>query len=197
MPRAGYRKMFMSDIAVLAVLALTALGGCGGAGVIDYVRLEPGYQPQQFGYAAGGRDLKVDVQGNPFAIPQDEFAALVTNAMQGAHFGQPTNFTSSPGDSARADYRVRLLFNGAGTGRIVCAGEPAMIDPSPNRGDVRLLAAFCHNQDPLSYLTAHVSGLQDAHDPAFRDFVRQVTSNLFPPQNYQERDRGCVPPGDC
>ena len=191
--------MFMREIAVLAVLALAALGGCSRAGVIDYVRLEPRYQPQQCGSAAGGRDLMVEVQGNPFAISQDEFAALVTDAMQGAHFGQPTNFTTSPGDSARPDYRVRLLFNGPGasTGGIVCAGEPATIGPSPNRGDVRLLAAFCHNQDPLSYLTAHISGLQDAHDPALRDFVRQVTSNLFPPQNYQERNRGCVPPGDC
>ena len=35
------------------------------------------------------------------------------------------------------------------------------------------------------------------HDPAFRDFMRQVTTNLFPPQNRQEQDHNCVPPGDC
>jgi hypothetical protein len=35
-------------------------------------------------------------------------------------------------------------------------------------------------------------------DPAFRDFMRQVTTNLFPPQNRQEQDHNnCVPPGDC
>jgi len=119
---------------------------------------------------------------------------------QGAHFGQSTNFSTTPGDSAREGYRVRLPFNGPGasSGRIVCAGEPAVVAPSPESGDVRLLAAFCNGEYPLSYLSAHVSGIQDAHDPAFRDFVRQVATNLFPPQNRQEQDRNnCVPPGDC
>jgi hypothetical protein len=190
----------MRKLAFLATLALSGLGGCSGTGVIDYVHLEPGYRSQQFAYAAGGRDLAVDIQGNPFAMPKEEFDATVTAAMQGAHFGQPTNFTTSPGDSAREGYRVRLLFNGPGasSGRIVCAGEPAIIGPSPESGTVRLLAAFCGGDYPLSYLSAHVSGIQDAHDPAFRAFMRQVTTNLFPPQNRQEQDRnGCVPPGDC
>ena len=185
---------------VIAALGLAALGGCSGTSVIDYVHLEPGYRAQQFGYAAGGRDLKTDIQGNPFAMPKEEFDATVTAAMQGAHFGQATNFTTTPGDSARPGYRVRLLFNGpaASSGRIVCAGEPAIVGPSPEGGDVRLLAAFCNDQYPLSYLSAHVSGIQDAHDPAFRDFMRDVTTNLFPPQNRQEQEHdNCAPPGDC
>jgi len=183
-----------------ATLAFAALAGCGGTPIIDYVHLEPGYRAQQFAYAAGGRDLKADVQGNPFAMPKEEFDATVTDAMQGAHFGEATNFTTTPGDSARDGYRVRLLFNGPGasSGRIVCAGEPAVVGPSPESGNVRLLAAFCNGDYPLSYLSAHVSGIQDAHDPAFRDFMRQVTTNLFPPQNRQEQDHSnCVPPGDC
>jgi hypothetical protein len=190
----------MRKISLAATLAFAALAGCSGTPVIDYVRLEPGYRAQQFAYAAGGRDLEADVQGNPFAMPKEEFDATVTDAMQGAHFGQPTNFTTTPGDSARPGYRVRLLFNGPGasTGRIVCAGEPAIIGPSPEAGNVRLLAAFCNGPYPLSYLSAHVSGIRDAHDPAFRDFMRQVTTNLFPPQNRQEQDHdNCVPPGDC
>jgi len=190
----------MHKITLAATLGLAALSACSGTGVIDYVRLEPGYRPQQFAYAAGGRDLRVDLQGNPFAMPKDEFDSAVTDAMQGAHFGQPTNFTTTPRDSAREGYRVRLLFNGptASSGRIICAGEPAVVGPSPESGNVRLLAAFCNAEYPLSYLSAHVGGIRDAHDPAFRDFMRDVTTNLFPPQNRQEQEHdNCVPPGDC
>ena len=190
----------MRKIALAATLALTTIGGCSGTGIIDYVRLEPGYRAQQFAYAAGGRDLKADIQGNPFAMPKEEFDATVTDAMQGAHFGQPTHFTTTPGDSARPGYRVRLLFNGpaASSGRLVCGGEPAIIGPSSESGNVRLLAAFCNVDYPLSYLSAHVSGIRDAHEPAFRDFMRQVITNLLPPQNRQEQDHNnCAPPGDC
>jgi hypothetical protein len=183
----------------LSALGVLALAGCTGTGVIDYVQVKPGYRPQQFAYVAGGRDLMTDVQGNPFAMPQEEFNAAVTDAMQRAHFGPPTNFTTTPGETARLNYRVRLLFNGptASTGAAVCAGVPAIIGPSPGAGTVRLLAAFCNGERPMSYLSAHVDGVRDAHDPAFRDFMRQVTTNLFPPQNRPERDRNCVPPGDC
>src|SRR5438552_3662173 len=126
----------MYRITLAATLMLTTLGGCSGTGIIDYVHLEPRYRAQEFGYAAGGRDLRADVQGNPFAMPQNEFNAVVTDAMQGAHFGQPTNFTTTPGDSAREGYRVRLLFNGpdAGNGWILCGGEPAAVGPSPESG---------------------------------------------------------------
>jgi hypothetical protein len=132
-------------------------------------------------------------------MPQEEFAAAVTDAMQRAHFGPATNFTTTPGETARLNYRVRLLFNGpmASTGAAVCAGDPAIVGPSPETGDVRLLAAFCNGERPMTYLSAHVGGIQDAHEPAFRDFMRQVTINLFPPQNRVEQDRNCVPPGDC
>jgi len=190
----------MRNLILAATPAFAALIGCSGISVIDYVHLEPGYRQQQFGYAAGGRDLMTDIQGNPFAMPKEEFDATVTAAMQGAHFGRPANFTTAPGDSARPGYRVRLLFNGplAGSGRIVCAGEPAIVGPSPEGGNVRLLAAFCNGPYPLSYLSAHVSGIRDAHDPAFRDFMRDVTTNLFPPQNRGEQEHdNCVPPGDC
>ena len=190
----------MRNITLVAILTLATLGGCSGTGIIDYVHVEPGYRAQQFGYAAGGRDLKADIQGNPFAMPKDEFDAAVTDAMQGAHFGQPTHFTTTPGDSARQGYRVRLLFNGPGasSGWIVCAGEPAVVGPALESGNVRLLAAFCNGDYPLSYLSAHVSGIRDAHDPAFPEFMRQVTTNLLPPQNRQEQDHdNCTPPGDC
>lgn len=189
----------MHRSAALAAFGILGLAGCTGTGVIDYVQVKPGYRPQQFAYAAGGRDLMTDVQGNPFAMPQEEFNAAVTDAMQRAHFGQATNFTTTPGESARLNYRVRLLFNGptASTGAVVCAGEPTIIGPSPETGNVRLLAAFCNGERPFSYLSARVGGIQDAHDPAFRDFMRQVTTNLFPPQNRQEHDGNCVPPGDC
>jgi hypothetical protein len=55
----------MIKITLAAALGMAALPGCSGTGIIDYVHLEPGYRAQQFAYAAGGRDLRADVQGNP------------------------------------------------------------------------------------------------------------------------------------
>jgi hypothetical protein len=176
----------MRKTTLAATLALATLGGCSGTGVIDYVHLEPGYRQQQFAYAAGGRDLKADIQGNPFAMPKEEFDATVTDAMQGAHFGQPTNFTTTPGDSAREGYRVRLLFNGPGasSGRIVCAGEPAIVGSSPESGNVRLLAAFCNGDYPLSYLSAHVSGITTtASRPAIARRRRPRVAYCHSPMN--------------
>jgi hypothetical protein len=187
----------MRTLAAMGLLA--AVTGCAGIGVIDYIQVKPAYSPQLFAYAAGGRDLMTDIQGSPFAMPQEDFNAAVTDAMQRAHFGPATHFTTTPGETARLNYRVRLLFNGptASTGAIVCAGEPTPIAPAPENGNVRLLAAFCNGERPLTYLTAHAAGIRDAHDPAFRDFMRQVTINLLPPQNRDAQDRNCVPPGDC
>lgn len=190
----------LSPIAVATCLALSACVGAGGLSYAPQVRTYPSYQPSDLSYAAGGKDLRTEIVGNPFGGPQAEFEAAVTAAMYRAHFGPAVNFTTAPGPQARQIHRLRLIFNGAtaSSGYEICDGDLADVPPQQVTGNVEVLAAFCRGSKPLTYLSAKTSGIGGANDPAFTAFMRQVAVLLFPPQNREIRDhRNCVPPGDC
>src|SRR5690606_19560711 len=102
-----------------SLLTVSMLGGCagaggiGGTGQIDFVRVATSYSRADFSYAGSGRDFATEIVGTPFpSVPQAAFEEAVTAAMQGAHFGPPAHFTTTPDDSARLTYRVRMLWNG-------------------------------------------------------------------------------------
>lgn len=194
--------MSRSPLAV-ALVAVLALAGCsstpfGDAGRIHYVRVESGYSRSDFAYGAAGRDMTTEILGNPFpGVSQAVFDQAVTDAMQGAHFGQPTHFTTTPDDTARPVYRVRMLWNGplSANGARLCESAPENAPyegggPDPD-GQTRLVAAFCRSDRPATYLVGSIGGVTSTDDPRFVSFVRQVTTQLFPPRD------GTFEPGDC
>lgn len=174
----------------LALAAALALGACAagsgiGGGRIDFVRVETAYSRADFAYAGAGRDLTTEILGNPFVgVAQAAFDQSVTDAMQGAHFGPRTHFTTAPDETARPVYRVRMLWNGPpGTnGGALCDGTP-LAGGGPASGEVRLIAAFCRSDRPATYLSGSVDGVTGPDDPRFIGFIRQVTSQLFPPRD--------------
>jgi len=173
----------MLRAAPLALAACLIAGSAAASGVISYSKLSYSYSPRDIAYAGGPGELWTEVVGNPFGATQAEFDRAVTGAMYGAHFGPPTKFTTAPGPSARRIFHVRLLFNGTATNdAVVCAGPPPPVPASPG-GDVVLYAAFCQNDESLSFLRAAGDGFSGPNDPQFEDFMRQVTMKLFPPQN--------------
>ncbi|GIK96040.1 MAG: hypothetical protein BroJett029_02490 [Alphaproteobacteria bacterium] len=183
-----------------ALVAALALAGCsstpfGDAGKIHYVRVESGYSRSDFAYGAAGRDMTTEILGNPFpGISQAAFDQAVTDAMQGAHFGRPTHFTTTPDDSARPVYRVRMLWNGplSANGGRLCDGTDFEGGGGPHPdGEARLLVAFCRSDRPATYLVGSIGGVTGPDDPRFVSFVRQVTTQLFPPRD------GTFEPGEC
>lgn len=180
------RRVLVPVLVVVAVL----LGGCAegrvGGGKIDFTRVDSSWSRSDFAYAAAGRDLTTEILGNPFGgVSQNDFEQAVTAAMQGAHFGPATNFTTTPGESARPLFRVRMLWNGptSTSGARLCEDTPVQGGGPEAGGRVRLIAAFCRGGRASTYLMGSVDGVRGPDDPRFTEFVREATMALFPPRD--------------
>ena len=169
---------------IISVALATCLLACTAAtaSVINYSWLSYSYSPHDIAYAGGPGELWTEVSGNPFMGTKADFDQIVTQSMYGAHFGPPTHFTTTPGPTARRMFHVRLLFNGTATDQgHICMGPPEPILGAPTNGLV-LYAAFCQDNDALSFLRAEGT-FAGPKDPNFTDFMHDVTMKLFPPQN--------------
>jgi hypothetical protein len=168
-------------IAVVLAVCLIA-GAASASSMISYSWLSYSYSPRDIAYAGGPGELWTEVAGNPFFGTKADFDQMVTQSMYGAHFGPPTKFTTTPGPNARRIFHVRLLFNGTATDQgAICNGPPQAIPGAPS-GSIVLYAAFCQGNDALSFLRA-AGDFSGSNDPAFTDFMHDVTMKLFPPQN--------------
>ena len=108
-------------------------------------------------------------------------------------FLQPTNFTTTPGPSARPQYRAVLLFNRADR-----AAQPDLPEPgqgagrragrnhAPDRGVLPAAAAFS------AQVTGELEGVTGIDDPRFRRLIRQMVPLLFPPIDPTEDDETAV-----
>jgi hypothetical protein len=186
-------------LALSLLLAACTSGSSGGksysSGSIYWTYYDTSYTPiQDIAMAGGSGQLLTQVLGNPFDVDQEQFDKATTDAMYGAHFGPATHFTTTPNGSFKRKFYVRLAFDGAGINSI-CTSPPS--PPARNAkpsGSVSLDAAFCQDGEVLSYLEGGGSGYSGPEDPRFVEFMRQVTTNLFPPNNSTLR-RG--QPGNC
>ena len=83
-------------------------------------------------------------------------------------------------------FYVRLGFGGENPLSIntICTIPPS--PPTRNEranGSVSLAAAFCQEGRPLTYLEGGGRGYTGPDDPRFIAFMKNVTSQLFPPNN--------------
>lgn len=153
------------------------------------------YTLPEVAYAASDRDLRVVVQGNPFAMDPQAFGKLITDNMQNRIVGVRTHFTTTPNDTARPDYRVVLAFNPAQTtlNSALC-GPQAIPTKPPGGGPIVLQGAFCRGGGPLSSATGWLDRPQGPADPDFRSLISDMTYALFPSTR---ADAGCSGGIDC
>ncbi|MSO76811.1 MAG: hypothetical protein EXQ87_07850 [Alphaproteobacteria bacterium] len=164
----------------VAALFGVVLAGCAATGGdLTHSERYPAYTGSVMRYAAGGRDLVVDIRGNPTAAPEAEFGGAVLRAMQ-ATYGGDTRFTATPDNRARLNFRVILLFGAPAdsNGRALCAGDPVGAAPPGNR--LRLQAAFCQRHTVLSEVVGEASAIAGSADPALTRLVERVTLALLP-----------------
>jgi hypothetical protein len=164
------------------VLALL-LAGCAGRPYVYNETLSSAYRTSEFGYGAGRRDLTTVIRGNPFGMDQETFdRALIEILNRNQPRPQPTNFTTTPGESARPAYRALFIFNSPPVvnNLSVCREEVPQVDA----GDLtRVTAAFCRRGGALTSLTAQIEALDGVDDPRFEELMSQVVALLFPLHN--------------
>jgi hypothetical protein len=153
------------------------------------------YSPLEFSAAAGGRDLRTDIHGNPFPIEQTAFNHAVTQLMQNKHFGPSTHFTTTPNETANPNYRVVMVFNSSGTvlNTNLCSAAP--IPTRPATGEpIRVQAAFCRG-GTLTSATGWAPAVASPEAPTFQRLIADTTFSLFPFRDpNQDDDQGCWMP---
>ena len=145
------------------------------------------YRPAEYGYGAGRRDLLTVIRGDPFGLGQQRFeAAMIEVLARHPPRPQPTNFTTTPGPSARLAYRAVFLFDAppAVLDRRLCR-QPVEDLPQVEIGEaLRITAAFCRNQGLLTAVAGDIpGGLTGIDDPKFDDLIELVIARLFPNVN--------------
>lgn len=187
---------------LLAAFGALVVAGCAiwGPNRISYVALDPGYRLNEFAFAGSTGSLRLVVTGDPFLLGRERFGKAVSEAMYGNHFGPRVEFTTDPKAEVTGSYKVVMMFDAplsAGEAT-VCKTSPAAEsaaataseESSPDR-PVHVVAAFCRGPQPLTNL-AGVMARTGVDDPAFLDFVAQMTLRLFPannPEMHPDHDR--------
>jgi hypothetical protein len=175
-------------IAVLAACALL-LAGCAGDSTIYNNMISAAYRPYDYGYGAGRRDLTTVIVGNPFDIDQDELDTRLTAMMnESPTFLQPTHFTTTPGPSARPQYRAMLLFNRQTVLPTTACRAPEQIPVAELGETMRLTAVFCRYGGYLSTVTGELKNVTGIDDPRFQRLIRTMVPLLFPPVDPTEQD---------
>lgn len=177
-------------IRTISAAVLFFLAACADATLVSRVYYDHADVIGLFGYAAGDRDFLVEIQGNPTLDPKTTFDGAVISAMRGRHGGPPTEFTTTPSERARTDYRIVMVFGapqyfGA---RAACAGKKAEMAQVPS-GRIDIQAAFCHKERPLSYARVTFGPISGALDSRLASAVGQATLNLVPRYDPDPKDQ--------
>ena len=178
-----------------ALSGLALVGGCAGSPVIYNQAVYTRYSPVEFGVAAGRKDLRTVVHGDPFGMGEEQFAEVAVAALNRHEpWPQPTNFTLEPGESANPSYRVVLVFDTPGIPIMRLCQDPlppAATVPADDE-TLHVSAAFCLRQGELTAVQGRVAGVETVDDPGFHSLLGQVVIALFPLSDPTQDDNGKV-----
>ena len=174
--------MIQRRLLPLAALALATpvLASCADTGRVVVSDIGIRYSRVEFSAAADGRDLRTVVQGNPFGTPG--FDQAVTKIMNSTYVGPRTNFTTTPGPSAKRDYFVSLVFNPAPdvVPQVLCNDRPIPTAPPQPGGHIQARAVFCITGGEATAVIGYLDGATSADDPHFVSLIKNMMLQLFP-----------------
>ena len=167
----------LPSLAALAA-AVPILAGCASDRVVvDDIGIR--YSRAEFSAAADGRDLRTVIQGNPFGTPGFDQALL--QIMNRTYVGPKTNFTTTPGPTAKRDYFVSLVFNAAPpvVAQALCNSKPVPTAP-PNPGRITAQAVFCITGGEATSVLGYVNNVKGPDDPNFISMIQHMMLAMFP-----------------
>jgi hypothetical protein len=171
---------------VLAPFALTA---CNAVTVSDPIHPLHYVQDDET-YAARSGGIRVEVDGNTFGLPREQFATQVVDVMRASYYRHDW-FTLAASRATDPHYKVVMMFDPdpAVSGQTLCAAPQPLqpVPPAPG-GTTHLLAAFCGGTEAISETMGRAyGGVAGVNDPKFRELVARVTNSVFPRAD-QRRD---------
>lgn len=176
---------------LLACLAALLPLGCGNFDVVVYsVTGSPfSYFQGEFEYATHKGAIVADVGGNPFAITNDEFAALVRGHLHGATFSPDVDFVAGPSARTMPPYRVIAMFNAAPyIGPLDLCKDGTAVPTAAVKGKTRFNLVFCYGEHLKVETAGAAWGIAGPNDPKLRKLIRQVAITLIPLMNDKDGD---------
>ena len=170
----------------LAIGIAAVAAGCGWPTTYKWEWEQ--WSPAKLGYAAGQGAMLTEIRGNPFEAPKNEVDAIITDTMYGAHFGPRLPFVTKVPQDHKSPYRVVMLFDPEETMNSdkLCSETPQPGPSDPER--IRIAAAFCAQDLHETSVWGTVGRTADPNDPNFKSLIRNMTTQLFPSQDPNERD---------
>lgn len=173
--------------AVAAALASTMLlAGCDDPVAVSKVEIARNYLPEELlRYGSGGNALRIVVTGDPYGAGGDATADAVVAAMQGRNIGPPVAFAREPASEAQPPTRVIVVVNPPATliGQMICQAQGPIPTVASEGGVLRISAAWCQSNHPLSSASATVEEADGFGAETFALAMEQLTIALFPPKN--------------
>jgi len=155
-------------VGAAAVLLSQVLANCSGVPRTSGQEIQ-GTDPYSFiVYGVEGRDLRLEVSGNPFPESADEVADVLAAQMQVARVSPGTHITPHPGPSAMDGVRVVLSLSGAARRQ---AGD---------EGAISVEASFIFKDKVLTRAAGWVAGVDGVNDPRVAIMMKHVALDLFP-----------------
>lgn len=185
-------RVLFAAAAIASVLVLNACANAVRSISSQEVSFRTGVL-STFAYAAANGEMNTVVIGNPFDIPEDALGRVITDTMQGNHYGPRTTFTTTPSPEARSDYRIVMMFDRPrAMNRQQLCGPKAQLQPEPRGDRLRLATAFCASNQLLSWVDSSIRTPASPDDPAFRRMIANAIFNLIPSRDHDPDGRDGV-----
>jgi len=178
----------------VALAACSAGAGTGGI-VTTYTDYDTLYKPSLYYYVADGRDVAVNVFGNPTPAPSEAWNLAVTDAMNRSSWVSTGQFTTTPDGSERGNFHFGLVFGATSTmsGKTACTGDVDLGALGPVDGHTAIVGAFCNNTRVVTTARVTVNAIGSPDAPQLQPAMDQMLVKLLPRQDPNRPDRFSTP----
>ncbi len=168
---------------LIAICTLAAVGtsliACANQPTVPYGRTYHDRWPDFFAASAVSNEIRTRIWGQPFAASEEETERVVLGAMRRGFNNDGFRFSTAPAAQARYRPYVTVLFNGPLYGRGFVCSELPTAQPAPAPGRVRVVAAMCRGNTPLTSAVGELASVESADDPRFVKLMNEVARKVF------------------